>query len=193
MDSQPSDAQAHSLEIIKLLPNLLNLERASLVLFSSRRQMMDVYRGLPEDVEENIFLQGDLSKFEMLRMHCKKIDDGKNSAIFGLTSFSEGIDLPSRYCDHVIIAKIPFSVPDDPLKAALSEWIEDCGGNPFMELSVPEASLRLIQCAGRLLRNEQDTGRITLLDRRIVTRRYGRVILDSLPPFSFQFNLPQVD
>ena len=190
MDSQPSDAEAHSLEIINLLPNLLNLEQATLVLFSSRRQMIDVYSGLQEELKEIILLQGDLSKFEILRVHCKKIDDGVNSAIFGLTSFSEGIDLPSHYCQHVIIAKIPFAVPDDPVGAAFSEWIDDSGGNSFMQFSVPEASLRLVQASGRLIRTEEDVGRVTLLDRRIVTRYYGRAILDSLPGFSFQLNLP---
>ena len=189
MDSQPSDAEAHSLEIINLLPNLLNLEQATLVLFSSRRQMIDVYSGLQEELKEIILMQGDLSKFEMLRIHCEKIDDGVNSAIFGLTSFSEGIDLPSHYCQHVIIAKIPFAVPDDPVGAAFSEWIDDSGGNSFMQFSVPEASLRLVQASGRLIRTEEDVGRVTLLDRRIVTRYYGRAILDSLPRFSFQLNL----
>jgi len=189
MESQPSDADAHSLEIINLLPDLLNLEQATLVLFSSRKQMINVYSELQEDLKESILLQGDVSKFEMLRIHCQKIDDGVKSVIFGLTSFSEGIDLPSHYCQHVIIAKIPFSVPDDPVGAAFSEWIEDSGGNSFMEISVPEASLRLVQASGRLIRTEEDVGRVTLLDRRIVTRHYGRAILESLPRFSFQLNL----
>jgi ATP-dependent DNA helicase DinG len=83
----------------------------------------------------------------------------------------------------VVIAKIPFAVPDSPLEAALAEWVESQGRNAFMEISVPDAALRLVQASGRLLRTEQDTGRVTLMDRRIVTRRYGRAILDSLPPF----------
>ena len=83
MESQPSDARAHSIEIINLLPNLLDLEQATLVLFSSRQQMINVYDGLQEDLKEIILLQGDLSKFEMLWMHCKKIDDGVKSVIFG--------------------------------------------------------------------------------------------------------------
>ena len=103
--------------------------------------------------------------------------------IFGLASFAEGIDLPGAYCRHVVIAKIPFAVPDDPVEAALAEWVEARGGNPFMEISVPDAALRLVQASGRLLRTEEDSGRITLLDRRVVTRHYGRRILDSLPPF----------
>ena len=77
----------------------------------------------------------------------------------------------------------PFAVPDDPVEAALSEWIEARGGNPFMEIAVPDASLRLIQACGRLLRTEEDRGTISVLDRRLVTQRYGKAILDALPPF----------
>ena len=93
------------------------------------------------------------------------------------------MDLPGKYCEHVVIAKIPFAVPDDPVEAALSEWIERNGGNPFMEIAVPDACLRLVQACGRLLRSEQDTGTVTLLDRRLVTQRYGKAILTALPPF----------
>ena len=103
--------------------------------------------------------------------------------LFGLASFAEGVDLPGAYCEHVVIAKIPFAVPDDPVEAALAEWIEARGGNPFMEIAVPDASLKLIQACGRLLRTEQDRGVITLLDRRLVTQRYGKAILNALPPF----------
>jgi ATP-dependent DNA helicase DinG len=101
-----------------------------------------------------------------------------------LASFAEGVDLPGNYCRHVIIAKLPFAVPDDPIESALSEWIEARGGNPFMDITVPDASLKLVQACGRLLRTESDTGRISLLDRRIVTKRYGKAILNALPPFT---------
>jgi ATP-dependent DNA helicase DinG len=106
--------------------------------------------------------------------------------IFGLASFAEGVDLPGDYCRHVVIAKIPFAVPDSPLEAALAEWVEAQGRNAFMEISVPDAALRLVQASGRLLRTETDTGRVTLMDRRILTRRYGSAILNSLPPFQRQ-------
>ena len=80
----------------------------------------------------------------------------------------------------MVIAKIPFAVPDDPVEAALAEWIEKNGGNPFMEIAVPDASLRLIQACGRLLRTESDSGTVTVLDRRLVTQRYGKAILNQL-------------
>ena len=72
-------------------------------------------------------------------------------------------------------------------KLLVREWLESRGRNPFMEISVPDAALRLVQASGRLLRTESDSGRITLLDRRVLTRRYGRAILDSLPPFTRDF------
>ena len=153
------------------------------MLFSSRRQMVDVYHGLSSEFGEMILLQGDSSKQELIRRHKEVIDRGEGSIIFGLASFAEGVDLPGNYCCHVLIAKIPFAVPNSPLEAALAEWVEDQGRNAFMEISVPDAALRLVQSSGRLLRTESDEGRVTLFDRRIVTRRYGSAILDSLPPF----------
>ena len=185
--SQATDASksaVHTDAIIDSIPDLLNPEEGSLVLFSSRRQMLDVYDGLQMDWRHRVLVQGDRSKQALLEEHKKRIDDGQGSVIFGLASFAEGVDLPGRYCTHVVIAKIPFAVPDDPVSAALSEWIDHRGGNAFMELTVPEASLRLVQACGRLLRTESDTGQVTLLDDRIVTRRYGKAILQSLPPFA---------
>jgi len=183
MDCDPGDAQAHTDALIAQLPQLLERSEGSLVLFSSRRQMVDVYHGLTSEFGEMILLQGDYSKQEILRRHREVIDRGEGSIIFGLASFAEGVDLPGDYCRHVLIAKIPFAVPNSPLEAALAEWVEDQGRNAFMEISVPDAALRLVQASGRLLRTEQDTGRVTLMDRRLLTRRYGRAILDSLPPF----------
>lgn len=183
LGADPRDNAGHSAAIIERLPEMLEDVPGSLVLFSSRRQMLEVFAGLPAAFRERVLVQGDLSKQELIRQHRARVDKGEPSVIFGLASFAEGVDLPGRYCEHVVIAKIPFAVPDDPVEAALAEWIERNGGNPFMEIAVPDASLRLIQACGRLLRSEQDSGVITLLDRRLVTQRYGKAILDSLPPF----------
>jgi len=181
--ADPRDAPAHTAAIIRDLPDLVEGYRGSLVLFSSRKQMQDVFDGLDRDWRKQVFIQGNLSKQETLNKHKARVDGGDSSVLFGLASFAEGVDLPGAYCEHVIIAKIPFAVPDDPVEAALAEWIEARGGNPFMEIAVPDASLRLIQACGRLLRTEQDRGTITLLDRRVVTQRYGKAILNALPPF----------
>lgn len=184
MTSDPSNAQAHTDEIVTLLPELLGDDKGSLVLFSSRRQLQNVFQGLGLEWQRRILCQNDYSKQEVLRRHRESVDKNEQSVIFGLASFAEGVDLPGDYCSHVIIAKIPFAVPDQPVESALAEWIESRGGNPFMDISVPDASLRLIQASGRLLRTENDRGRVTLLDRRVVSKQYGRAILDSLPPFT---------
>jgi len=183
LKADPRDAAAHTAAIIRELPNIVEDARGALVLFSSRKQMQEVFDGLDRDWRKLVLIQGNLSKQETLNKHKARVDDGQHSVLFGLASFAEGVDLPGAYCEHVVIAKIPFSVPDDPVEAALAEWIEARGGNPFMEIAVPDASLKLIQACGRLLRTEQDRGVITLLDRRLVTQRYGKAILNALPPF----------
>ncbi|MFT0211059.1 ATP-dependent DNA helicase DinG [Pseudomonas sp. F1_0610] len=184
LKADPRDSAAHTSAIVRVLPDLLEANKGSLVLFSSRRQMQDVFDQLDRDWRKRVLIQGSLSRQETLIKHKNKVDKGEVSVLFGLASFAEGVDLPGDYCQHVVIAKIPFSVPDDPVEAALAEWVEARGGNPFMEIAVPDASLKLIQACGRLLRTEQDKGTISLLDRRVVTQRYGKAILNSLPPFA---------
>ncbi len=183
MRADPTDPQQHTDMLISMLPQLVDRKEGTLVLFASRKQMQDVYAALDSQWQQIILQQDTLSKHELLNRHRAVIDGGSGSIIFGLASFAEGVDLPGNYCRHVIIAKIPFAVPDEPVEAALAEWIESRGGNPFMEIAVPDAALKLVQASGRLLRSESDSGRITLLDRRIVTKTYGRAMLDSLPPF----------
>jgi ATP-dependent DNA helicase DinG len=183
MDCDPGDPEAHTRSLVENLPRWLDPDEGSLVLFASRRQLADVYDALPDDWRERIQLQGEYSKQETLRRHRAAVDAGKGSVIFGLASFAEGVDLPGDYCRHVLVAKIPFAVPDSPLESALGEWIESQGRNAFMEISVPDAALRLVQACGRLLRTETDTGRLTICDRRLVTRRYGKALLEALPPF----------
>jgi ATP-dependent DNA helicase DinG len=142
-----------------------------------------VLEGLDKEWREIILCQDDYQKAQLLKFHRQRIDKGEPSIIFGLASFAEGVDLPGKYCMHVLIAKIPFAVPNDPIEATLAQWLEQQGKNPFMTLSVPEAAFRLVQASGRLLRSETDTGRITLFDERVVSKRYGEAILNSLPPY----------
>ncbi len=183
MTSDGGAPEQHTAELGEIIPDLVELDAGTLILFSSRRQMQAVYDLLPSEVRSITLVQGEYSKQETLRRHKQALDEGRGSVIFGLASYAEGVDLPGLYCTHVIIAKLPFAVPDNPVDATLGEWIESQGKNSFMEISVPDAALRIVQASGRLLRTEDDTGRVTLLDRRVVTRRYGRAILDSLPPY----------
>ncbi|SMF04649.1 ATP-dependent DNA helicase DinG [Alteromonadaceae bacterium Bs31] len=180
---EANNAIAHTDNLIELLPKIIEQDKGSLVLFSSRKQMQDVYEELPGDFRRRILIQGMESKQVLVQKHKGRIDNDEGSILFGLASFSEGIDLPGEYCTHVVIAKIPFSVPDDPIEAALAEWIEAKGGNAFMQITVPDAAIKLVQACGRLLRTESDKGKVSILDRRIVSKRYGRALLDSLPPF----------
>jgi len=186
MKVDPSKPAEHTEEVSSYLNAQLEDATAVLVLFSSWKQMNTVLEALSVKIREDVLAQGDLSKNEILRRHRQRIDDKERSIIFGLASFSEGVDLPGDYLTQVIITKLPFGVPDDPVDATMSEWIENSGGNAFMQWTVPAASMRLTQSVGRLLRSETDTGKVILLDRRVVTRRYGRQLLDALPPFRRQ-------
>ncbi|MEC7959003.1 MAG: helicase C-terminal domain-containing protein, partial [Pseudomonadota bacterium] len=186
MATDPSEPAAHSDELINLFPSLLERHRGTLVLFSSKRQLQELVEALEPTYESRLLVQGQMSKADILQEHRRRIDRGDSSIIFGLASFAEGVDLPGDYCSHVIIAKLPFAAPDDPIDAAHAELLKAAGRNPFMELTVPSASLRLLQACGRLLRTETDEGVITLLDRRIITKRYGRAIMDALPRYQFE-------
>ncbi len=128
-------------------------------------------------------VQGEKSRGEILKKHKMLVQCGKTSILFGTGSFSEGLDLPGDLLQNLIITKIPFAVPTSPVEQAHAEYIQHKGGNPFLQIAVPEASKKLIQSVGRLLRKEQDSGRVVILDRRIVSKRYGKALLDSLPPF----------
>jgi ATP-dependent DNA helicase DinG len=180
---EANQAQEHTLNIIEHLPSLLAQQRGSLVLFSSRKQMEEVFYQLPSDLRQCILMQGELSKQTMLEKHKLSIDAGEQSVLFGLASFAEGVDLPGAYCSHVIIAKLPFAVPDDPIEASLAEWVEQRGGNAFMDITVPDAAMKLVQACGRLLRAESDEGVITILDKRLITKRYGKLLLSCLPKY----------
>ena len=186
MQADPRDFDAHTAEVVALLPTLLEQERSTLVLFTSWRQLNAVVKDLPATLSESLLVQGEAAKQVLIGRHRARIDNGEASALVGLASFSEGLDLPGDYCRHVIIVKLPFAVPDDPIDQAMAEWAEAQGRNAFYEISVPDAALKLVQACGRLIRHEDDHGRITMLDKRIVTQRYGRALLASLPPFDFR-------
>ncbi len=183
LNCDPGNSAEHTQAIVRLLPQVLDKREGALMLFSSRRQMQDVLECLDKSWRELILCQDDYQKAQLISFHKQRIDRGEPSIIFGLASFAEGVDLPGKYCEHVLIAKLPFAVPNDPIEATLAQWIEQQGGNAFMKLSVPEAAFKLVQAAGRLLRNESDTGHITLFDERIVSKFYGASILASLPPY----------
>ena len=186
LSTEPRDFEGHTDEVAGLLPGLLESDPGALVLFTSWRQMLAVLDRLEPAFRQVLKVQGEGSKQALLRAHAEDVAAKRQSILFGLASFAEGVDLPDDLCRHVVIVKLPFSVPDDPLDRAMAEWAEARGRNPFYELAVPDAALKLVQACGRLIRHEEDWGRITLLDRRIVSKRYGRDLLASLPPYRME-------
>lgn len=178
------DSDLHAKEVAQQLPKILASDtHGVLVLFTSKWLLEDVYQAMPADLLPAILKQVDHPKQILLDKHKKQVDAGKLSIIFGMQSFAEGVDLPGDYCRHVVIPKLPFAVPSTPIEKTRVEWLEKCGRNAFMEHSLPEASIRLTQYAGRLIRSENDIGKITIMDRRIINKRYGSALLNNLPPF----------
>jgi len=190
MDCDPTDYAKHTQAITEILPKILAADGGSLVLFASYAQMMDVQQDLPEDWQKKLRVQNTLPKSVLIHQHQASIEAGDGSILFGLNSFAEGIDLPGELCTHVVIAKLPFAVPDSPVEATEREYMQANGGNHFMQVAVPEASTRLVQAVGRLLRKETDYGTVTILDRRLINKVYGKQLLQSLPPMRIQIDQP---
>jgi ATP-dependent DNA helicase DinG len=124
-----------------------------------------------------LLVQGDAPKGALLR----RFRAERHAVLVATMSFWEGVDVPGEALRLVIIEKLPFAVPTDPVVAARCAAIEQGGGNPFIAYSVPQAAITLKQGFGRLIRSRTDRGIVAILDRRIRTRGYGRVLLDSLP------------
>jgi ATP-dependent DNA helicase DinG len=183
MRTLPDAREAHAEEISEWLAENLDWEAGNLVLFTSRAKLDRVLQKLPIAQVRKVRAQGSLGKSQLVAEHCADIEAGKGSTLFGLASFGEGLDLPGKLCETVVITQLPFAVPTDPVGATYAEWLESRGRNPFIEVSIPEATRLLTQYCGRLIRNETDRGRIVLLDRRVVTKRYGSGMLKALPPF----------
>jgi ATP-dependent DNA helicase DinG len=183
LSALPDEREQHAQAVTDWLAEHLDWDAGNLVLFTSRAKLERVLQRLPIDKVRKVRAQGSLGKTQLIAEHVAAVESGKGSTLFGLASFGEGLDLPGKLCETVVITQLPFAVPTDPVGATYAEWLESRGRNPFLEVSVPEATRLLTQYCGRLIRSETDRGRIVLLDRRVVTRHYGSQMLKALPPF----------
>ena len=151
------------------------------VLFTSYDMLRKTASGLTRWLAENdlaLFSQADdLPRHEMLQ----RFRDNPRSVLLGTDSFWQGVDVPGDALQNVIITKLPFSVPDQPLLQARLERIKENGGNPFREYQLPEAVIKFRQGFGRLIRTQQDRGMVVVLDPRIRSKFYGKVFIESLP------------
>ena len=148
------------------------------VLCTSNRMMRAFARNLRERTRFTVLLQGEAPKKLLL----SKFRAHKHAVLVATSSFWEGVDVPGDALRLVVLDKIPFAVPTDPVVVARSRQIEEGGGNPFVEYSVPQAAIALKQGFGRLIRTDQDRGIVALLDPRARTKGYGKRLLAGLPP-----------
>ena len=163
------------------LPRLINAaEGRTLILFTSYESLKSAHRAAVtylKGFKGLIMKQGDDDNSRLL----EKFKNDNESVLFATDSFWQGVDIPGESLSQVIIVKLPFTVPNDPVFTARSEAIEKRGGNSFMELSVPEAVIKFRQGIGRLIRRGDDRGVVTVLDRRIYEKRYGINFVSSMP------------
>ena len=147
------------------------------LLFTSFKVMNEVQK-LLEPMDFNVLVQGSRNKPDLLRLFREK----ENAVLLGAMSFWEGVDVQGDDLSCVIIDKLPFESPYEPVMKARLKDLEESGGNPFMEYQVPRAVITLRQGAGRLIRSQQDKGVLVICDTRLRGARYGKIFLESLPP-----------
>ena len=158
-------------------------------LFTSYAQMRDLYERLMPVLDFPVLLHGSAPRKALL----EEFRSTPNAVLFGTSSFWQGVDVQGEALSCVIIDKLPFAVPSDPVVAARMKAIEEAGGKPFFDYQVPSAVLTLKQGFGRLIRSLEDRGVLVLLDPRVCTKRYGQTFLASLPPYRMTNNIVDVE
>jgi len=159
------------------------------VLFTSYAQMNEIYQRLLGELEFPMLLQGDAPKSALL----EEFRLTPNAVLFATSSFWQGVDVQGEQLSCVIIDRLPFAVPSDPVVAARVKSIDAEGGNAFFQYQVPAAVITLKQGFGRLIRSLHDRGLLALLDNRILKKQYGRVFVESLPNYRRTTDIKQVE
>ena len=172
-----------SLRLIKLVKG------RTLFLFTSFKNMRETRKRLHGKMEYTVLMQGDAPKHLLLEEF--KLDVG--SVLFATSSFWQGVDVRGEALSCVIIDRLPFASPGDPIMAARIDRVREKGGNPFIDYQVPYAVLALKQGLGRLIRHRNDKGIMMIADNRMVTKSYGKSFIDSLPPAPLVRNFESLD
>jgi ATP-dependent DNA helicase DinG len=185
---EPADPAFERAAVDRIVELVAITGGGAFVLCTSTRAMRGIHRALGTRIKQPLLVQGEAPKHLLL----SKFRANGHAVLVATMSFWEGVDVPGHALRLVILDKIPFAVPTDPVVAARCAQIEQDGGNPFAQYSVPVAAITLKQGFGRLLRTQKDAGVVALLDRRIVTKGYGKTLLASLPPAARVYALEDV-
>ncbi|HEX3742244.1 MAG TPA: ATP-dependent DNA helicase [Terriglobales bacterium] len=179
-----------SIKAAERIRKLLEITRGrAFVLFTSYAQMRDIHQRLLGEVEFPMLLQGDAPKSALL----EEFRITPNCVLFATSSFWQGVDVQGEQLSCVIIDRLPFAVPSDPVVAARVKAVDAEGGNAFFQYQVPAAVITLKQGFGRLIRSLHDRGLLALLDNRILKKQYGKVFVESLPNYRRTTDIGQVE
>jgi ATP-dependent DNA helicase DinG len=186
----PDPSEAHyNARVLELARELIGYSRGrAFLLFTSYRALREVAEGLEGRVEYPVLVQGSAPRAELLERFRKL----GNAVLLGTASFWEGVDVRGEALSCVVIDRLPFASPGDPVLAARIEALRRRGGNPFREIQLPQAVIALKQGAGRLIRGAEDRGVLVVCDPRLLGRSYGHSFLDSLPPMRRTRELEEV-
>ena len=163
-----------------ILNILLKTNGKAFILFTSYTMLNQIYYSISKKLKDKgfeVFLHGDKPRSQLI----KEFKEAENPILFGTTSFWEGVDVQGENLSNVIITKLPFLVPTNPVVSAISKKIEENGGNSFTDFQLPEAIIKFKQGVGRLIRKKTDSGNIFILDNRILKKRYGSLFINALP------------
>jgi ATP-dependent DNA helicase DinG len=182
----PSFSERAAQEIIRLLEIS---EGRAFCLFTSYNQMNDLYERVRPRVRFPLMLQGSAPRSALL----EKFRNTEGAVLFATSSFWQGVDVRGEQLSCVIVDKLPFAVPSDPIVAARVKALQEDGRNPFAEYQVPEAVLALKQGFGRLIRSRTDRGVLAILDNRIQRMQYGKIFMESLPAYATTRDIAAVE